>query len=164
MIFNKEIFEKANLSHLNDLPTTNYYDTSCICQGKINLELYKIIGEYYSHLHMNTYVIYIPVARLLDHQEWFPLNFEGCIKCGEGFKLRDLISIDDKLELVIKRTGETVPIIPTIELSGINYGQIFCHALGVNDINEYKNKPIPSYSEAKELFPEGLNWMHIKIG
>jgi hypothetical protein len=39
---------------------------------------------------------------------------------------------------------------------------LLCH--GVKNINEYKNKPIPTLEEAKELFDNELNWVHIKIG
>jgi hypothetical protein len=55
-------------------------------------------------------------------------------------------------------------IIPCKELEGMEYNKIYCHALGVKNIKEYIDKPILSFAEAKEMFPDGLNWVHIKLG
>ena len=56
-IFKKEDFEGLDVI---DPPTTNMLDATHVCTGKINLELYKIIGEHYNRLQMNTHTIYIP--------------------------------------------------------------------------------------------------------
>lgn len=164
MIFTKETLK--DYPHLKDIPSTNDWDCSFTCQGKITKDFYKYVVEYFSMCEMSIYAIYVPLTRIADHNDWNLIKIQGCTHCGNDLRLEVLESIH-QTELWIKNKKYNhwiPPIVPTKELEGNEYSNIVCHALGVNDIDNYKNKPVPFYDEAKGLFPDGLNWVHIKIG
>lgn len=163
VIFTKEMLEGLNLKNP---PTTNILDFTFMCNGRITKDFYKYIIAHFDSLEMYLYAIFIPTVRVSDHNDWMPIKIEGCTHCGNKLRL-EALSSKEQTEIWIKARDYDhwlPPIVPTSELEGNECYKIWCHALGVKDINEYRNKPVPSYSEAKELFPDGLNWVHIKIG
>lgn len=154
MKFTKEIYEGTNIYNG---PTCNELIVIPF-DGRISRLMYEVLLNHFSILNLVTYVIYVPSSRIYDHYSWEPIRIQeenNQFTLNTNSKLNFKICIND-IEWNPK-------IIPT-QIEGEICDKIWCHAIGVNNIADYKDKPIPSYEKAKELFPEGLNWVHIKIG
>jgi hypothetical protein len=163
MIFTKEMLEHSNIANL---PTTNELDCSYMCEGKLNKNFYRCLVDHFSRVELPIYAVYVPLTRIADHNEWNPIKLQGCSCCGNDLRL-EALTASEQQEIWIENEKYDcwMPrIVPCEDFEGWECGKIWCHALGVKNVNEYKNKPILSFNEAKELFPDGLNWVHIKIG
>jgi hypothetical protein len=113
-------------------------------------------------------LVFIPALRATDFSQWIPTDIEGyenCYEYGADIKL-STISTKDNIRLMVEKYDWSPKIIFESSLEGLNTGKIICHVLAIDnkDINKYKNKTINSYQEALQLFSDGINWAHIKIG
>jgi hypothetical protein len=154
MIFTKETFKGFNI--INP-PTCNELIVMPF-DGRINRLMYEVILEHFSRLDLITYVIYVPTSRIHDHYFWEPVRIN---EYNNNFELNTNSKFNFKL--VVDDVNWNPRIIPT-QIEGEICNQIWCHAIGVSNIDKYKYEKIPSYEKAKEIFPEGLNWVHVKIG